>query len=222
MATKKSAKIIEIQTLEIEEIELDLVGLTPLITHNWSEKAKKEMLDKQMGVTKTKKREPKNPIQDFADSLYWIDKEIKPTDFTADEIQKVLSSKPRFGFPAVAIKLAAASAAYRNGISKDKVSIMGSFHIQGTDPKQSELVVLQGDVPEMREDMVRIGMGTADIRYRAQFNNWGTKIKLSYNKNGAYSLEQIINMINIGGYSVGLGEWRIEKGGMFGSYAIKS
>lgn len=216
----RKSTVVEIKPLEIEELEILIVGTTPLITHCWSEKAKKEMLDKQMGVTKTKKKNPKNPIEDFVSSMYWLDEHSKPTEYTQEAVTKALESKPRFGFPSVAIKMAAVSAAYRNGWTKDKVSVSGSFQTLGTDPDKREFVIIESDPPIMREDMVKIGMGTADLRYRGEFHNWKVKVLLSYNKNGPYSLEQIINMINIGGYSVGLGEWRTEKGGMFGSYVV--
>ena len=68
--------------------------------------------------------------------------------------------------------------------------------------------------------MVRIGMGTADIRYRGEFPNWYADIVVSYNVNGQYSLENIVNMINAGGYICGIGEWRPEKDGQYGMYHI--
>ena len=73
--------------------------------------------------------------------------------------------------------------------------------------------------PEMREDMVRIGMGTADIRYRGEFKNWSTILTIRYNER-AMSLEQIINLFNIGGFSCGVGEWRPSKDGSYGMFHV--
>jgi len=36
------------------------------------------------------------------------------------------------------------------------------------------------------------------------------------------SLEQIINCINAGGYTVGIGEWRPEKDGNFGMFHVEA
>ena len=36
-----------------------------------------------------------------------------------------------------------------------------------------------------------------------------------------YSLEQILNMVNFGGFGVGIGEWRPERDGQFGMYELK-
>jgi len=69
--------------------------------------------------------------------------------------------------------------------------------------------------------MVRVGMGTADIRYRPVFENWYMDLQLEYNANSNVTLEQILNIIEAGGYGVGIGEWRPEKDGRFGTYHIE-
>ena len=60
---------IELDRITLDTVGIDIVGLTPLITHRWSEKAKKEMRDKQAGVTKRKK-EPKDPQAEYEAAFY--------------------------------------------------------------------------------------------------------------------------------------------------------
>ena len=67
-----------IPAIKVETMQLKLVSDSPLIVHKWSEKAKKEILDKQMKVAKTKGHDVRNPIADFIMSLYWLDGE--PTE----------------------------------------------------------------------------------------------------------------------------------------------
>jgi hypothetical protein len=43
---------------------------------------------------------------------------------------------------------------------------------------------------------------------------------ISYNMNGNYSLENIMNIINAGGYICGVGEWRPEKDGQYGQFHV--
>lgn len=219
----KKETVIQIKPLEISKINITVVGDTPLIMHKWSAKAKKEMLDAQMGKKKGKQKDPKNPVFDFVESIYW--KNIKPMidpKMSPEESQELYEefmklNNPSFCFPATAFKQAALSGAYRMGWSKDKVSLRGVFFIE-SDP--DGMIEIQSDAPVMREDMVRIGMGTADIRYRGEFRNWSAKMTLSYNKNGNYDLESIINMINAGGYICGVGEWRPEKDGTYGMFHV--
>lgn len=220
MATKTD--VIEIRPIEIKKTTLRLVGDTPLIMHAWSEKAKRQMLESQQGKSKGKKKERKNPVCDFIDSMYWL--EGKPdvnSEMSEEDCEKAfikaIESGAKFGFPVTAFKQAAISAAYRMGWSKDKASLRGAFFI---DSDENGMVEIKSDVPTIREDMVRVGQGTADIRYRGEFRNWYTDITISYNTNGQHSLENIFNIINAGGYICGAGEWRPEKDGQYGMYHI--
>ena len=202
---------VTIPAINIQYATIRVVGDSPLIVHKWSEKAKKEILDKQMKKAKTKGHDAKDPVRDFIESLYWIDGE--PEDKTEEGFAHAIESGARFGFPSVAFRASAVSAGYRSGVTKDKVSMNAAFHIDG------ELVEIKG-IPEMREDMVRIGMGTADIRYRGMFSDWSATFRVKYNAS-AISLEQLVNLINLGGFACGLGEWRPEKGGQFGMFHVE-
>lgn len=215
MAATKNEQVIEIRPIELETVYLKIVGDTPLIMHAWSEKAKREMLEKQMKVTKTKGRDAKNPVEDFIRSMYWLT-DI-PTDMSEEGFEKAIKAGARFGFPVTAFKQAAISASYRMGWSKDKMSLRGMFFIEGD---ENQMIEIHSDTPIMREDMVKIALGTADIRYRGEFRNWSASLKITYNKNGQYTLEQIVNIINAGGYVCGVGEWRPERDGQFGMFHI--
>lgn len=215
MGAQKNTEVIEIRPLEIKKVSIRVVGKTPLIEHAWGIKAKREMLEKQMKVTKTKARAAKNPVEDFITSMYWLSP--MPTEMSEAAFNKAIADGARFGFPVTAFKQAAISAAYRLGWTKDKMSMRGAFFIDGD---ENQMLEIQGDPPIMREDMVKVGMGTADIRYRGEFRNWYADMVISYNANGTYALEQIINIINAGGYACGVGEWRPERDGQYGMFHV--
>lgn len=214
MATKKT-EVIEIRPIEIKKVTVRVVGDTPLIMHAWSEKAKRMMLEAQMGIAKGKKKEVKNPADDFIRSMYWLT--TMPEDGTMESFEEAIANGARFGFPVTAFKQAAISAAYRMGWAKDKMSMRGAFYI---DSDENGMIEIHSDTPEMREDMVKVGMGTADIRYRGEFKNWYADLTISYNANGQYSLENIVNIINAGGYVCGVGEWRPERDGQYGMFHV--
>ena len=222
MATKKTTEVLEIRPIQIQKVTLRLVGDTPLIMHAWSEKAKRMMLEAQMGKAKGKKKEAKSPADDFIRSMYWLDGMPEYADSASEEekmqaFMDAIERGARFGFPVTAFKQAAISAAYRMGWAKDKVSLRGAFFIDGD---ENGMIEIHSDAPKMREDMVKVGMGTADIRYRGEFDNWSADLTVSFNVNGNYSLENIVNIINAGGYICGVGEWRPEKDGQYGMFHI--
>lgn len=206
---KQSDGKMAIPMLNTGKMRLTLVGDSPLIVHSWSVKAKKEMLDKQTKKAKQAK-EAKNPEQDFMDSLYRIE-------------------GGGFGFPSVGFKAAAVTACTSvDGITK--VAARQAFHVLGELARvkmaynekemKIDLARIEGE-PEMREDMVRIGMGTADIRYRPQFMPWKTTLTVKWNRS-TLSVEQIVNLFNIAGFGVGVGEWRPEKDGTNGMFHVES
>lgn len=208
--TKKETEIITIPAIDIRNAIITLKGDSPLIVHKWSEKAKKMMLDKQMKVATTKGHDAKDPFADFVDTIYFLSG--KPESATPEAFEEALSNGARFGFPSVGVKASAVSAGFRAGVTKNLVSMNGAFHID------EEYVEIKG-VPQIREDMVRVGMGTADIRYRAEFPEWSTTFVVKYNA-GVISLAQLCNLFNLGGFAVGIGEWRPEKGGTYGRYHV--
>jgi hypothetical protein len=187
----KVETVITLPKLNLQMIEITIVGDSPLICHAWSKKAKAQMLAKQTKQAKQAK-EAKDPHQDYLDSLYPL-------------------PSGGYGFPAVAFKSSAVDAcSHVDGVTK--VEARGAFHLVG------DMVPIEGE-PRMREDMVRIGMGTADIRYRGEFPEWSAKFVVRYNAN-VLSAEQIVNLFNTAGFSIGVGEWRPQKDGSFGMFRV--
>ena len=165
MASKKE-DVMEIRPLDIKKVKIKIVGDTPLIVHAWSEKAKRMMLEAQMKTTKTKARELRDPYDDFIQSMYWI--QGKPEESTPEAFEKAVKKGAKWGFPVGAIKMAGNAAAYRLGWVKNQMGLRGSYFLKSA---YGDLAEIEGAVPIMREDLVRVGMGSADLRYRGEFDN---------------------------------------------------
>lgn len=240
MAIKKTAEVINIEPIQKKLVKIRIVGDSPLITHCWSAKAQREILEKEMNIKKIQKAE-KNPYEDFASSMYWLDK--MPETITKESLDEAIANGARFGFPLTGVKQAAISAAYRMGWSKDKMSLRGAFFIEpevtgyytgelalSEDQKRIDIIPnafhnepmieIKYEKLTMRMDMVRVGMGSADIRYRGEFDNWYADMTISFNEKGDKNIDQIMSMINAGGYICGIGEWRPERDGQYGQFHI--
>ena len=217
MAKANEKEVINIKPLELKRVNIRIVGDTPLIVHAWSEKAKRQMLETQQKTTKTKAKEIRDPFSEFINSMYWL--EGKPEQEDEEGFAEAMENGARFGFPVGAIKQAANSAAYRLGWVKNQMGLRGAYFLKTEDG--GELAEIKGCVPEMREDMVRVGMGSADLRYRGEFSSWYMDFELLYNASGDMTLEQILNCISAGGFAVGIGEWRPEKDGSYGTFHVE-
>lgn len=220
MATKKTEDSIVLKPLVIEHRQLTIVGDTPLIVHAWSEKAKKEMLEKQQKKTKTSGKAIRDPFAEFMNALYWITD--KPAEDTEEAFAEAVMNGAKFGFPVTAIKQAAQSTLYRLGAISNQMVMRGAFFIEGVGDLQLGEIITPYP-PECREDMVKIGgiSKTSDLRYRPMFKDWKMVLDIQYNANSPITFEQIVNGINTAGFMNGIGEWRPEKDGPFGRFHVE-
>ena len=188
------SETITLQPIKRQTMRVRIVGDSPLICHRFGEKARKQMLDKQMKRAQQSK-EAKSPEDDFAAARY-------------------ITEDGRDGFPAAGIKKAIANA-FRFADGMKKVEINGALHVQ----PGIELVPIDGPEPVMREDTVKISMGTTDIRFRPEYRDWSMEFDIVFNGR-AISPEQIVNLVNIAGFGIGIGEWRPERSGQFGMFHV--
>lgn len=227
---------VEIKKVPVEKGRIKIVGDTPLLVHAWSEKAKKELLTNMQMTKKEKKdkeHEPKDPFADFVEAAYWItpmpqvrglppEKQIKLFD-------EAIANGAQFGFPTIAFKKAAITACKDAGLIKGVTLMRRLFHVNAVHSahvgSSQELAILQiEEPPEMSEDMVQIGnFGNRkpDLRYRPSFRKWSVELEISLIKTGMFTMEDIINAIDMGGFMNGVGEWRTEKDGEFGNYHVE-
>jgi hypothetical protein len=191
--------VVEVSRIDAETITVPIVGTSPLIVHRFSEKAKRMMLDNMQGRKSPKVS--KDPEADYQDAFYVID-------------------EGRLGFPATAFKLATIGGArYYSQVTM--VALKMSLFVHGEMGSDGlQLVEITGE-PHMREDVVRLsGRGSStDLRYRPQFDEWSTALRVTYVK-AMLTRESVLSLIDAGGLGVGVGEWRPERGGDFGTYTI--
>jgi hypothetical protein len=186
-----------------------LVGDSPLICHAWSEKAKREMLAKMVKAVRHVKAE-RNPQEEFASSLYDL-------------------GNGKYGFPVTAVKKAILSQAHKDrGIPK--TTVMSSLWLDFSMVQQRPalagalcdmpIVRIYSSKPVMREDMVRIsgrGGSTANFAYRAQFWPWAIKLTGKIDPESVPP-EVLAFLVEGSGRACGIGDWRVERSGVFGSY----
>jgi len=199
---------VQIPAPNIQMMKVRIKGTAPLIFHKWTEKAKKQILDKQLKKAQ-RGHDIRKPEEEYVDSFYY-------------------DSEDRVAFPALSIKLAMVNAV-RNVEGTTMTLIKGAVFVVGD--KDGFIPVLNGgkeitrkEVIKnkdkwLREDMVRIGMGSADLRFRGQLTEWEMEFIMKFNGD-ILSPEQVMNLLQIAGFACGLGEWRTERNGNFGSFEI--
>jgi len=186
-----------IKPIQQKRMTIRIVGTSPLQQHQWDEKAKRQMREKQAGK-KSKDREIRDPQAEFEAATY-------------------RTAKGKYGFPGMALKRAIISAAHKDlGIEKTLVRKALFLHIE--DP--GGIIELDCKPPRMREDMMRVGMGSVDLRYRPEFaEGWAANIDIEFDSE-LLTEQDVITLVDRAGFGVGIGEGRPEVGRDFGRFKV--
>jgi len=193
----------EVQIKRAQPVEaiITIEGTAPLIVHAWSKKARQLMLDAQQG--KKNPKDAKDPEADFQASMYRLE-------------------DGGHGFPTMAFKAATVlggGRAFGKAVKMTQLRQHLRFIPDGRGATDGIMLTrLTCTEPKMREDMVRVGMGTADIRFRAEYQEWGADLRIMFLPN-IIDLSSVVALVEAGG-SNGVGEWRPEKDGAHGTFRV--
>lgn len=177
-----------------------IVGDSPLLVNKFSEKSKREMLEKQTKKAKGAK-EARDPMAEIEAATYRL-------------------PNKKFGIPASGLKNCAVSACkFIDGVPMTRAK--GAFFVM---EDADGLVELKTDSGlEIDERMVAIGpfgKKTKMSRFRPRFDDWSVTFKVLYDPD-LLSAEQLLNLYERAGFSVGLCEYRPEKSGSMGMFHVK-
>lgn len=222
---EKNIKLISIQPIRLKWVTIPIEGTTPFSPHKLSAEARR-LLDRSQKDKSKVKKQTIDPQQEFARSLYWLDKN---GDLMADG-KDPQNHKSGFGMKASAFKQGMVAAGRKvEGVKMTELRPI--FHVFGAEDTTKSFVKILG-MPEIECEFgnepgvwVRIGgqgpgTGTPDIRYRATFKKWKAILYVQYNPDWI-SEEQLFNLANIAGFVAGIGEDRPgKKGGTGGRYEV--
>lgn len=201
--------------INIATYRFHIVGTSPLLTHRFDIDAFWAAEEAKHKVGVKAKREARNPQALFLAGLYLLPESETP---------KAIGSYPgrveavggQYGIPSDSIKKAVASAAYRYCGAKNQVEILGALMMV------DELIEIKSpNNPVMRADRVVLpGAGRAlDVRFRPQFWPWTMAVDISF-ATSVVSLDSLTNVLVAAGQLVGVGDWRQEKKGRFGTFTL--
>jgi len=186
-----SAGNVVIQQPEIHSICLEVSGTADLIQNNFSQKAIEEMLRKHMGISvQREKKVPRSCVENAT----------------------IYNTSGMVCIPPVAFKKAMLTAAAQvKGLKKTQLRTQ--LYIEG------KSIPITYEKMESRMDMVRTsGIGrTPDVRFRPSFINWKARIIIQFSHE--LQVQSVVDLLSRSG-NVGVGEWRPEKDGTFGTFIV--
>lgn len=198
-----TAESVDILQVERGTLELCVLGTSPIILNRMSEKAKRELLMPKGRKTATEKATSlkHNPIEEYRASAYQIRAADSPT------LLAVLATSFKGAMATAALDLPGAK----------KAQIGRLTYVNG------DYVPLFG-VPQLFMSVVRSAdmNKTPDVRTRAIVPQWACRLSVTYIK-PLMRPQAVLNLIAASGLSIGVGDWRPEKGkGNYGQFEIVS
>lgn len=219
-------KHVHIEPLNVGVLSFHLVGTSPLVTHNFDDKSRKEMLEGQTKKGKKTQRKPRSPVDEYLQAYYWVGKSAPPAPTEVNDgvpsyseaMVKAHLKKSTFGIPITAFKNAMISACRNTELVmthlKQQIFVVGTV-----DP---EWAIIKG-VSHMDNRICRLkdSNKTPIERFRPMWINWETDIKIEWDKN-KLSADQLATLLSIAGYYVGVCEGRPERSALgWGRWAIE-
>lgn len=179
--------------LKIGKIVVTIRGTSPLLVNRFPETAIEQIEASQTGSARTKKA-PRDPEKEWNTTRY-------------------LDQHGRDCLPAAAFKESMVRAvSFIDGMPMTEAR--GAFFVDG------DLIPLRCNPPYCHRSRVVLNRKTTSIAYRACYEEWEADLPISYQEN-VITVEQLINIIELAGYAVGVGAWRPQCRGQFGRYEIK-
>jgi hypothetical protein len=186
---------------QTENIELTLRGRkgSPLVIHAFSEKAKKEIRDKQQKKAKATK-EARDPVAEFQAARYMDDQGRECVKVDTVKKSLITAATAFDGLTKVAL---------RQALFVDPVVSPGSIFapIENHDGTPA--------VGVMQEDPVTIGIDTRGLAYRPGYAEWQIRVRIEYCPR-LVSLEQLLALVDHAGWGCGIGEGRPQKSSALG------
>lgn len=191
---EKKAKEVVIEPISIKAFKVNVVGTTPLLMERMDPETMQSMINKMEG-----KGSDKNKIKDFQ----------------ADVEKKIhRNEKGDVCFPASGFK---------------KAIVEAAPYLDGMDKKLAKSIVVVGDLVKInftkQVTNKTVGRDSGIKRsprpiWRPEFQNWSCELEIRYNEK-LITPEQIIGLVKLAGFHIGVGGWTPQHSGSYGMFTVK-
>lgn len=194
----KKEEIINLKEIKVRRATVHIVGDGDLILNKMNDITIRNLTDQRKN--KAKSMEVPNMWEEVITALHWRDG--KPKDFSEEGLYKALEENAPC-ITAFGLKKSFGDAVVRNEIDKYRTKFDASVNIIAA----GGLVPIKFAQYSLDEKLMSPKKGSPVLVHLNRFSGWSADIEISFTEN-TYSLEQIINIINLAGFGIGIGSGR--------------
>ena len=199
MAKKTEEQVVELKPINPITITVTIEGTSDLVLNKMNDPKARALTDARKD--KAKSMEKPNEWEQIITSIHWL--KGKPTDMSEKGLKDALKNNAPC-LTAFGLKKSFADAVVRNEISTYATKFNASVNVVG---QGDNLVPITFAEHHIDEKLMSPKKGAPVLVRLNRFSGWSAKITLSF-VDTAYSTEQIINIINLAGFGLGIGSGR--------------
>ena len=206
MANKKE-QVIELKAVKVNRARITIEGTSDLILNKMNDVSAKKLIDQRKD--KAKDTEKPNVWEEIITAMHWYDG--KPTDFSEKGLVKALQENAPC-ITAFGLKKSFGESVVRNEIDTYATKFHNAINVNA----KGGLVPIKFAEHFVDEKLMSPKKGAPVLVHLNRFVGWSAQIDIDYTDN-VYSLEQIVNIINLAGFGLGIGSGRSSG---FGRYRV--
>lgn len=210
----KEAEVIEIKKIEPKTVEITIVGDTDLILNKMNDVTTRQLTDARKD--KAKDITKPNKWEEIITAIHWLNG--KPVEFSEKSLEENLN--PKVNAPCITafgLKKSFGEALTRNKISTYSTEFRATVNVLGG---RDNLIPISFTEYHLDEKLMSPKKGAPVLVKQNRFSGWSATFKISFLDN-VYSLEQIVNIINLAGFGLGIGSGRNSDYGRYHIVNIK-
>ena len=207
---KSEANVIELKPIVPKTITVKIVGDSDLILNKMNAPTARALMDQRKD--KAKNLEKPNEWELVMTAIHWLNG--LPDEYTEKAFKEALKKNTPC-IPAFGLKMSFADAVVRNEIAQYATKFRASVNIIG---EGDNLVPIKFTQHHIDEKLMSPKKGAPVLVRLNRFSGWSADIKLSF-IDSVYSCEQLINIINLAGFGIGIGSGRSSG---YGRYHVDS
>ena len=190
---------ITLRPIQSTTVTVRIEGDSDLILNKMNAINRRKLIDTQTG--KSKKVEEKNEWEEVITAIHWRDGE--PKVFTEESMKDALVNNAPC-ITAFGLKKSFEEALVRNEIDKFATKLRNGVNVVAS----NGLVPIKFAEHYIDEKLMSPKRGAPVLTRQNRFTGWSAEFKIQFIDGGAYSLEQIIQIIGLAGFGGGIGSGR--------------
>lgn len=203
-------EIITIKPINVRTAVINIVGDGDLVLNKMNDPTVRALTDARKNKAKT--LDKPDEWEQIITSMHWRDG--APKEFSEESLKEALKNNAPC-ISAFGLKKSFMAAVVRNNIDTYSTKFDASMNIVAS----NNLIPIKFAAHNIDEKLMSPKKGAPVLVHLNRFTGWSAEFTIQYVDGGAYGLDQIVNIMNLAGFGLGIGSGRTSG---YGRYHVEN